>query len=96
MPALVQVTKMGLSWVLDRRDGTPVFEIEERPVPQSGSVEGEYLSPTQPFPVLPEPLHPLEFSPADAWGFTSWDKGKCRALIEEFDHGSIYTPISER
>ena len=96
VPALVQVTKMGLSWVLDRRDGTPVFEIEERPVPQSGSVEGEYLSPTQPFPVLPEPLHPLEFSPADAWGFTSWDKGKCRALIEEFDHGSIYTPISER
>lgn len=96
VPALVQVTKMGLTWVVDRRDGKALFEIEERPVPQTGAVPGEYLAATQPFPLLPEPLHPLTFSADDAWGFTPWDRGRCREAIEQLDHGPIYTPISQR
>lgn len=93
VPALVQVTKMGLTWVVDRRDGTPLFEIEERPVPQTGQVAGEYLAPTQPFPVKPDPLHPLTLSPDDAWGFTFWDRNACRKKIGAVAHGPIYTPI---
>lgn len=96
VPALVQVTKMGLTFVLDRRDGRPLFDIEERPVPQQGAVAGEYLAPTQPFPTAPPPLHRLEFNAEDAWGFTPWDRGRCRAAIEALDHGPIYTPISTR
>ena len=37
-----------------RRPGTPVWPIEERPVPQS-DVPGEKTSPTQPFPTRPPP-----------------------------------------
>jgi quinoprotein glucose dehydrogenase len=93
VPALVQVTKMGLTFVLDRRDGKAVFGIEERAVPQDGAVPGEYLAPTQPFPLKPAPLHELEISPADAWGLTPWDRGVCREAIAKLAHGPIYTPI---
>jgi quinoprotein glucose dehydrogenase len=47
--------KMGLMFIFDRRDGKPIFGMEERPVPQS-TVPGEKSSPTQPFPVKPEPI----------------------------------------
>ncbi len=96
VPALVQVTKMGLTWVLDRRDGRALFGVEERPAPQAGAVPGEYLAPTQPFPRKPAPLHPLTIGPDDAWGLTPWDRGACRDAIAALDHGPIYTPISSR
>ena len=55
IPAIAQITKMGLLFVLDRTNGEPVWGIEERPVPQS-TAPGEKTSPTQPFPVKPSPL----------------------------------------
>ena len=93
-PAVVQTTKMGLTFVLDRETGEPLFPVEERPVPQEGAAPGEYLSPTQPFPLKPEPLHQLGISPDDAWGFTFLDEGWCRDELEAMTTGPIYTPIS--
>jgi quinoprotein glucose dehydrogenase len=93
-PAVVQVTKMGLTFVLDRETGEPLHPVEERPVPQTGAVPGEYLSPTQPFPLKPEPLHQLGLTPDDAWGLTFWDRGNCRKKLEAMTSGPIYTPIS--
>jgi len=90
----VQVTKMGLTFVLDRATGKPLFPVEERPVPQTGAVPGEYLSPTQPFPTNPAPLHALGLTPDDAWGLTFWDEGRCRAKLEKLVTGPIYTPPS--
>src|SRR5207244_5854617 len=55
IPAVAQITKMGLLFIFDRENGKPVFGMEERPVPQS-KVPGERSSPTQPFPVKPPPL----------------------------------------
>ncbi len=52
IPAVAQITKMGLLFVLDRTTGEPVWGIEERPVPQS-TAPGEKTAPTQPFPVKP-------------------------------------------
>lgn len=95
-PAVVQVTKMGLTFVLDRETGEPLHPVEERPVPQHGAVAGEFLSPTQPFPVRPAPLHQLGISPDDAWGFTFWDRARCRKQLEALDTGPIYTPISTK
>jgi quinoprotein glucose dehydrogenase len=95
VPALVQMTKMGMTWVLDRRNGESLFPIEQRSVPQKGAVAGEYLAPTQPFPLKPDHLHALDFGPQDAWGLTFWDRGQCRDKIAGLDSGPIYTPISE-
>ena len=51
IPALIQGTKMGFLFVVNRETGEDVWPIEERPVPQGdGSVEGEVYAATQPFP----------------------------------------------
>ncbi|MEI9813580.1 MAG: PQQ-binding-like beta-propeller repeat protein [Acidobacteriota bacterium] len=55
--AVVQLTKQGFAFVLDRATGKPVWPIEERPVPKS-DVPGEWTSPTQPFPTKPVALVP--------------------------------------
>ncbi|MXY05538.1 MAG: PQQ-binding-like beta-propeller repeat protein, partial [Gammaproteobacteria bacterium] len=54
---VAQVTKTGFVFVLDRDTGEPFLPVEERPVPQA-AVPGEWLSPTQPFPVATPPLVP--------------------------------------
>lgn len=91
IPAVVQNTKQGFSFVLHRETGEPVFGVEERPVPQS-ALAGEWLSPTQPFPVLPPPLVPLKVTPEDAWGFTFYDRRACREKIEGLRSEGIFTP----
>jgi quinoprotein glucose dehydrogenase len=90
---VIQATKMGLLFVLDRDTGRPVRPVEERPVPQEGAVPGEHLSPTQPFPHVPM-LARGELTPDDAWGLTPWDRGRCRERIESLRYEGIYTPPS--
>ncbi len=91
IPAIVQSTKMGHVFLLHRETGEPLFPVEERPVPQGG-VPLETLSPTQPFPTHIPPLHPASFGPDDAWGFTPYDRAKCREMIEALRHDGIFTP----
>lgn len=55
IPAVAEITKMGILFMFDRVTGEPVFGMEERAVPQS-NVPGEKTSPTQPFPLKPAPL----------------------------------------
>jgi len=55
IPAVAQYTKMGLLFIFHRETGDPIFGMEERPVPQT-TAEGEWTSPTQPFPLKPPPL----------------------------------------
>jgi quinoprotein glucose dehydrogenase len=91
IPIVIQATKMGLLFMFHRETGEPIFEIEERPVPQS-SVPGEQTSPTQPFPVKPPPLVPHELAPEDAWGLTPFDKKGCKEKLESLYFEGIYTP----
>ena len=51
--------------MFDRVTGTPIWPIEERPVPQNSTVPGEALSPTQPFPTAPPPFSRQKFTAAD-------------------------------
>ena len=95
IPAVVQPTKQGFTFVFDRRNGTPLFPIDERPVPQ-GAVQGEWLSKTQPVPRLPKPLFSTRLRPEDAWGFTPWDRGKCRDLIAAHRYEGLFTPPSTK
>jgi quinoprotein glucose dehydrogenase len=92
VPALAQATKMGHVFLLDRRTGAPLFPVEERPVPQQGAVPDETLSPTQPFPTRPPPLHPATLTPDEAFGFTPWDRGACREEIASLRSDGIFTP----
>ena len=91
--ALAQTTKMGLVFLLNRETGEPIFPIEEREVPQ-GSLEGENLSKTQPFPTKPLPLNPINFDSDEAYGFTFWDKGYCKRTAKKLRNEGLYTPPS--
>lgn len=95
VPALVQLTKQGLIFVLNRETGVPVFPVEERAFPPSDLV-GEHASPTQPIPVTMPALMPHGLQATDAWGATPWDRGKCRQEIERYRGGGLYVPPSEQ
>lgn len=96
LPAVVQLTKQGQIFVLDRRDGRPIFPVEERPVWTKTDVPGEVLSPTQPF--SPGVQTPVRFGifPNDAWGFTPIDRNACRRKIERFETHGPFTPPTLR
>lgn len=91
-PAVVQVTKMGLVFVLDRLTGRPLFPVEERAVPQS-DVPGEATWPTQAFPLKPPPLvrhRPLTREEIST--VTPESNKYCRELFEQAVSGGLYTP----
>jgi len=91
--ALAQASKMGYLFILDRDTGQPVLPVEERPVPQNG-VPGEWLSPTQPFPVATPRLVPERLRPQDAWGLSPRDRAGCRDTIAGLRNDGIFTPPS--
>jgi quinoprotein glucose dehydrogenase len=91
IPAVIQGTKMGMLFVLDRETGEPLFPIEERPVPAS-RVPGEVSAPTQPFPVKPPPLAAHALPGDGAWGFTPLDRAWCRQQLAKLRYEGIYTP----
>ena len=93
VPAVIVGTKMGHIFVLHRETGEPLFPVEERAVPPS-TVPGEEAWPTQPFPVLPPPLHSTELSADDAWGVTEEDRAFCRRWMSSLENGGIFTPPS--
>jgi quinoprotein glucose dehydrogenase len=95
VPALAQVSKQGFVFILDRRDGQPLFPVQERAVPAS-TIPGEAAWPTQPFPTRPSPLLPTRITPDDAWGLTFWDRNRCRDAIAGLHNEGIFTPLAER
>lgn len=90
---VIQLTKTGQAFVFERDSGTPVFPIEERPVPQS-DVAGEIASPTQPVSSLPPLVRWARIEAKDAWGLTFWDRGKCAEAIGGLRSEGMFTPPS--
>lgn len=91
---VIQPTKQGFVFVLDRDSGQPVWPVEERPVPQ-GAAEGELLSPTQPFPTHVPALLPQRISPDDVFGLIPFrDRAVCREQLAAARNEGLYTPPS--
>jgi len=93
IPAVAIGTKMGHVFVLDRLDGKPLMPYIERAVPSSDLV-GEEASPTQPFPILPEPLGLQNLTEADAWGPTPESLEAARKDFRSRRYEGIFTPPS--
>jgi quinoprotein glucose dehydrogenase len=92
IPAVLQGTKTGHIFSFDRRTGEPIFDVEEKPVPQGG-VEGEHLSATQPFPVAPPSLARHDaVTEDDAWGVMYFDKRACRKRMAGLRSEGLFTP----
>jgi quinoprotein glucose dehydrogenase len=91
---VIQPTKQGFVFVLDRDTGKPVWPVEERPVPQ-GAAEGDTLSPTQPFPTHVPPLMPQQFSSDDIFEFPPViGSPSCREKLSGLRNDGLYTPPS--
>ncbi len=89
VPAVAVPTKMGDIFLLDRRDGSRVFPLEEKPAPQNPE-DGEYLSATQPVSALPN-FHPYRYE-KDMWGLTPIDQLVCRIEYKSMRYEGMYTP----
>jgi quinoprotein glucose dehydrogenase len=96
IPAVATVNKNALMFILDRVTGKPIYGVEERPVPQS-NVPGEQTSPTQPFPVLPEPLAQNTLTRSNLYHGVSEHQAWCEQYVDS-NHmllGEVpYTPTA--
>ncbi len=90
--ALLQPTKRGEIFLLDRISGKPLATVEERRAPQAGHAPGERLSPTQPFSAgLPSFSGP-KLREADMWGVSPFDQLWCRIRFKEARYDGPLTP----
>jgi quinoprotein glucose dehydrogenase len=92
IPGVAVLNKVGLLFLLDRVTGTPIYGVEERPVPQS-EVPRERTSPTQPFPLKPAPLARMSMTAADVATLTPELEAECRKLLEGVQIGGPYLPV---
>ncbi len=93
--AVVQFTKMGLTFVLERETGKPIFPILEVPVPAS-DVPGEEAWATQPFPIKPPPLNRITLNESDLTNITPEAHDYALKEFKKYRTGFLYTPASER
>src|SRR5262249_7434887 len=90
---VIQPTKQGFVFVLDRDTGKPVWPVEEQVVTQGGAAEGEQLTRTQPFPTHVPPLTPQQFSRADVLRVPPLIGSRsCDAKLAAAYYYGLYTP----
>ena len=91
IPALIQPTKQGELFMLNRLTGEPIAEVQEKSVPK-GDIPGERYSPTQPVSVGIPSLNPPEMTEADMWGATALDQLWCRIEFKKLRCEGRFTP----
>ena len=93
--AVAMASKTGYLYVFDRVTGTPIWPIEERPVPQGTTVPGESLWPTQPFPTSPPPFSRQKFTADDLnpYILTPEEREQFRERLLKARNDGPFTPI---
>jgi quinoprotein glucose dehydrogenase len=95
--AVALSTKTGFIFLFERETGKPIYNIEERPVPPESELDGEKISPTQPFPVKPAPFVRQIFTEKDINPLlpdSSYQDIKKR--LASYKTGHIYNPPSKQ
>lgn len=93
-PALIQTTKRGEIFMLDRRNGIPLAKVQERPVPPAGMAD-DSLAPTQPFSINMPDRHRTVQRTAHVGPHFARPVGMPYRLRQSRYKG-IFTPPSER
>ncbi len=91
IPAIVQGTKMGLLFFLNRLTGEPIFGVEERPVPPTDAL-GDEAWPTQPFPVKTEPITRLSMTRAEVSKISPEAEKDCTEIYDQATQLGPSTP----
>jgi quinate dehydrogenase (quinone) len=93
VPALLQTTKRGQLFLLNRATGEPISRVVERPVPQNGAVPEERLAPTQPYSVDLPALGAQPLNERNLWGMTTLDQLWCRISFRKQRYDGEFTPV---
>lgn len=91
--AAAQVTKTGYVFLFNRETGEPLFEVQEREVPES-TIDGEAASQTQPVPVRPPPITMIGFTEEDITDIGPTNRAAVRKQLEKLRYGEAYEPPS--
>lgn len=98
-PAVIQATKSGQVFVLDRATGEPIMPVQQIAVPQ-GTDHGDWTAATQPVsPGMPNTVGPPSkdyetLKESDAWGITPFDQLACRIQFKQLRYEGMFTPPS--
>jgi len=92
VPALVQTTKVGDIFVLDRRTGEPLTKVIEVAAPQGG-VEPSERAATQRRSLYSTTQQP-DITERQMWGLTPIDQMLCRIQFRSAHYDGIFTPPS--
>lgn len=90
---VVQATKDGFVYVLNRDDGTSIFPVEERQVPTNG-LPGERPWPTQKYPLRPLPLSHQVFTDSDITNISPEANAFVKDQFIQYRSDNKYTPPS--
>lgn len=96
-PAVIQATKSGQIFVLDRRTGQPIMPVVQTPAPQ-GADGGNWTAATQPIsPGMPMTVGapgktPERLTESDAWGISPFDQLMCRVQYRRLRYDGMFTP----
>ncbi|MDF7674853.1 pyrroloquinoline quinone-dependent dehydrogenase [Acetobacteraceae bacterium ESL0709] len=96
IPALIQPTKRGQTFILDRRTGKPLpeFPVVEKPAPSPGNIPEDPRSPTQPWSDTVPRLGFAPYKETDMWGISPLDQLACRIKYRQADYVGEFTPPS--
>jgi quinoprotein glucose dehydrogenase len=95
VPAVLQATKTGQLFALDRETGRSLFPVTEGTVPRS-DVVGEEAWPTQIISSGLPALSPLSLTRDQLWGPTPDAQDACRKRFDELRYNGAFTPPSIR
>ena len=90
--ALIQPTKRGEVFVLDRQTGRPIYPVSEHPAPQSNLAPGEWAAKTQPFADSLPSFRGALLTEKSMWGITPLDQLWCRIQFRQAQYDGPLTP----
>jgi quinoprotein glucose dehydrogenase len=95
--AVAQPTKTGFVFLLDRLTGTPLFDVEETPVPVNSDLAGEKPWPTQPRPVKPLPLVRQKITEADITDLVAaTEQDSLKKALAGYSHEQMFSTPSKK
>lgn len=96
VPGIMQTTKRGQIFLLNRENGKPISKVEEKPVPNKSNIAGEYLSSTQPYSTGMPTIGAERLEEKKLWGMTMFDQLACRIQFKNLVYQGDFTPIDSK